>query len=685
MSPEQASGEPVDERTDIWAFGCLVFEMLTGCTAFGRQTVLETLAAVREAEPDWTLLPETVPPGVLRLLRRCLAKDPRRRLRSIGDAALEIDEALGPPGAGPKESSKATTTLPPGHRARRYVFWAASTGIIAALAATAVNRLGPVGPEARVMTFAVAPPAGATFPNGSGAPWPSISPDGRLLAFVATRGGQQRLWIRPLDSAVARELEGTDGVIRPFWSPDSQSLGYFANGTLARVHVDTGAVRVLTGVPYTGGLAGTWGDGVIVYTSVEGLRRIPAGGGEATLFMPRTEQREFLVPGFIGDGRRFLYTQFVPRSGETRLCLGSLDSPETRCGLEAPSVARYVAPGYLLAVQTGTLVAVLFDLDRLEAVGVPQVVTHERVEIRPEYTPPPFSSAGNVLAYAASPSPALLTWLDRAGVPQGEPVGTGGRPAFSPDGRQLVVERQDPQMGTDDLWLLDLERGTESRITSDRGGDSWPTFSPDGSRIVYSSTSTGLRVRGTSGDADRAIGVPGASPHFSPDGRLILFQRQEPKTGFDLWVVPVEGGQAPAAFAQTEHGEREGRFSPDGRWVAYDATETGRREVWIQPFPATGSRWQISTQGGVSPQWRSDGKELFYVAADGTLMGVPIQAGTTMQWGTSEALFKTMFAGGVYASYAVSADGQRFLVPVSAGGAATPITVIVNWTAALRE
>jgi serine/threonine-protein kinase len=254
------------------------------------------------------------------------------------------------------------------------------------------------------------------------------------------------------------------------------------------------------------------------------------------------------------------------------------------------------------------------------------------------------------------------------------------------------VQRSDPQTNNEDLWLIDRSRGTEARFTFDSANDGWPMFSPDGEQVVFSSTRTGraqLYLKRTSGDGveEALTGAFGVDPDWSSDGRFILYQSGgNPTTGFDLWAVPLSGDRKPFPVARTEHGEREGRFSPDVRWVAYDSTESGRREVWIQPFPPTGSKWQISTGGGVGPQWRRDGQELFYVAADGTLTAVAIKAAATPQWGRPQPLFQTMYRGGVYASYAVSGDGQRFLVGVPPGVEdITPITVVVNWTAALLQ
>jgi eukaryotic-like serine/threonine-protein kinase len=683
MSPEQARGHVVDARTDIWAFGCVLYEMLTAKRAFGGATVADAIAGILEREPDWRALPASTPPSIRRLLSRCIVKDPRRRLHDIADARLEIDEAL---------EGQAASTAPETRRRRTPVLFAVAgvVGILALLGSWAMFGARPRG--STVVSLSIAPPKGTTFPRDSGAPWPSISPDGRQLAFVATAsGGQQRIWVRPLDSTTPRQLEGTDGAIRPFWSPDSRSLGFFANGKLARVDVDTAAVRVLADAPYMGGLAGTWGDGVILFKNVSGLHRLPAGGGAPTLVLAKTDSFDPAVPSFLPDGRRFVFTRWHSRPEESRACVGSLDSSQTTCVFNADSPVLYAAPGYLLFVRDAALMAQRFDPDRASVSGEPFTVANDPVDLFPSYAPPPFSvSDAGILAYAAAPRQPRLTWMDRSGAQLGAPLGTGNRPALSPDETRIILQRRDLRTGNTDLWLIDRARGVETRFTFNPAEDNWPAFSPDGEHVIFASGRAGraeLYLKRTNGDrVEEPLGFTGTDPDWSSDGRFILYMASAPKTGFDLWAARLDGDRKPFPVAQTEHGEREGRFSPDGRWVAYDSTESGRREIWIQPFPPTGNKRQISTSGGVSPQWRRDGKELFFVAADGVLNVVTIRSGATLDWDAPRALFQTMFTGGTYAPFAVSKDGQRFLIAVSpAIEDVTPITVVVNWMATLQK
>jgi Tol biopolymer transport system component len=695
MSPEQARGLPVDKRTDVWAFGCVLYEMLTGQAAFARKTISDTIAAILDREPEWTALPAATTPTVRRLLRRCLEKDSRRRLRDIGDARLEIedpiDSAVEVFGPGRADGGTREREGPP-------VVWIALAGLIAAgLAGVGVatfvsSRDGASASTA--VSLSVLPARGTIFP-ATGA-WPVVSPDGRHVAFVAAAiGGEQRLWLRQLDSLEARPLSGTEGAIRPFWSPDSRSIGFFANGHISRVDIETGAARVLGDAPYSGGLAGSWGDGVIVFNIARGIHRISPSGGEPLVVIRKSDDANVLTPSFLPDGRRFLYQAQSKQEG-FQTCIASLDSDETSCVESVDPPAVYAAPGYLLFVRDGALLAQPFDAERLQASGEPLRVRDVQIAVNQRYEPPFFSGSRNgVLVFHAGTSGNQLVWHDRSGTRLGPALGPGGRPALSQDRSLLAVQRRDGQRNTADLWIYDLRAGTDFRFTFDPADESWPTFSPNGQVVLFSFTAGGpgparLFQKRASGDAREEPLVPdvrGINPHWSSDGRFILFQRPGGvQNSIDLFAVRLGTSDAPIPIAQTEHGEREGRFSPDVRWIAYDSTETGRREVWIQPFPPTGARWQISRSGGVSPQWRADGKELFYAAGDGRMMAVPIEAGGAIRAGSPTPLFQTIFSGGVYANYAVANDGQRFLVSVPpALEDAAPITVVLNWPAQLAE
>jgi hypothetical protein len=353
---------------------------VAGQRAFAGATPSDTVAAVLEREPDWRALPAATPPGVLRLLRRCLARDPQRRLRHIADAALDIDDAVQPESSG-RAGDGAGAMSAPASSPRRGVWIGAAAAALAVVAIFAAWRAddGETGDPPRVVTLTITPPPGTSFPQGNGAPWPMVSPDGRQLAFVAiARGGEQRVWVRRLNSASMRALTGTDGAARPFWSPDSRSIGYFANGQLLRVEVESGETRVLADAPYLGGLAGTWGDGVIVWKGAGGFYLVPATGGGARLLFANPEGYNLVVPDFLPDGRRFVFTQLSPRAGETRVCVGAIDGTPPTCVAPTEVPVRYVAPGLLLRIEDGRLAATPFDTDRLQPTGPARVIATDR-------------------------------------------------------------------------------------------------------------------------------------------------------------------------------------------------------------------------------------------------------------------------------------------------------------------
>jgi eukaryotic-like serine/threonine-protein kinase len=678
MAPEQAKGRAVDKRADIWAFGCVLFEMLTGQRAFPGEDVSDTLARVLMKDPDWPALPADTPPSIRRLLRRCLEKERRKRLESIADARLEIEDAL----AGPSDQP-AIAAVPARATRREYLAWS-TAGLLAVVVALALARLAYLGRgspagEAPEMRLDIATPGGdlADF---------TMSPDGRALVYTATIENRTQLWLRRLDTEIARPLSETDGAILPFWSPDGQSIGFFTSGQVKRLDVGTGLVRTVAAAPF--GVGGTWGSQERILFSpfqTSAVYRVDAAGSTAVEVTQLDPPRQVThrLPCFLPDGRHFLF--FVLGTRETKgVYLGSVDSTDTRRLFDADSQAVLSPPDRLVYAREGALLAQRLELKTLALVGAPlTVAAHVAMDLSRIGLAAMSASAAGPIAYRANPEERQLTWLDRAG----RSVGTLGaadlsQPAglrLSPDGHTLTYRRN--LAGNDDVWLADTVRGVLTRFTMDPARDSNPIWSPDGSRIVFCSRRRGvmdLYEKPVSGRATETVLLASSESKnaldWTLDGRFILYASQSGQTGFDLWAMPLFGDRKPIAVAQTPFAEAAGRFAPDGRWVAHQSDESGRTEIYVQSFPEPSVKTQISTSGGTTPEWRGDGKELFYVSND-RVMAVPITLGTSkVEAGTPVALFP--LAAGT--SWTVSGDGQRFLVARQTKEA-SPITVLLNW------
>jgi Tol biopolymer transport system component len=689
MSPEQAKGRPVDRRADIWAFGAVLYEMLTGQRAFPGEDVTETIVSVISREPDFAALPATVPGRVGQVLRVCLRKDLKERAADIHDVRLAL--------AGAFETAAAPATGPPPAAARGRLPWMAATAVAAAVAvATAIPTLRhlretppPAPPEMRVEITTPATEAPLDF---------ALSPDGRALVFVASGEGPSRLWVRPLDQAAARPLAGTEGARGPFWSPDSRAVGFLANGTLQRLDLAGGAPQGLaaaTGVT----TAGSWNaEGTILFTSVTlgPLARVAAGGDTpvAVTQLDAPHQVAHRAPQFLPDGRQFLfYVSGTPAAAG--IYLGALDgTPPTRL-TAADSGGAFLPPDQVVFVRQGTLVARRLDLARRVLTGDP-VTLADRVGVSATGRGGFAVSGAGLVAYRAGGSGARqLTWVDRTGKAVGAAGAPDGQdlnyPELSPDGRRVAIHRT--VQGNGDLWLGDLLRGALTRLTFDAAIDGNPVWAPDGTRIAFGSSRTGvydLYLKPSNGAGADALVL--ASPHpkipqaWSRDGRWLLYYERHPTTGRDLWALDMTvSAPEPRVVANTSADELLAQFSPDGRWVAYQTNESGRFQVVVQPFPDEGGRWQVSTAGGVAPRWRADGKELYFLAPDATLMAAPVTAaGATFVAGPPVGLFPTRIVeGGTITTgrpqYAVAADGRFLINQPAADAAAPPITLILNW------
>jgi eukaryotic-like serine/threonine-protein kinase len=684
MSPEQARGNPLDHRTDIWAFGCVLYEMLAGRRAFPGDRVSEVLASLLAREPDQAALPAATPPAIRRLLRHCLHKDARERLRDIGDARLAIRDALA--GADPE----ATVVTAPGpdrpRRAQRAWIGVLLVSALALFASSMIAlRPAPVAPEMRVDI--ATPPSAVPLSL-------ALSPDGRTIAYVVTSESRSDLWLRSLESGSARAVAGTGGAECPFWSPDSHSVAFFAEDKLRRVDADGGSVQTLAHAP--AGCGGTWNrDGVILFASLGNpIARVPAAGGDPVALPRMAQQGSDFSPQFLPDGRSFLY--YVRGAPEVRgVYVGRLDETvEARRLLESDTGAVFAPPGKLLFVRQETLLAQDFDPVRWELSGDPLAVA-EHVAVGA--TGLSVSRAGNI-AFRASSAGARrqFIWFDRAGRERarvGDPVGTSlASPSLSSDGQRVALYRNSD--GNTDVWVLETKRGALSRLTSDLADDVAPVWSPDGGRVVFSSNRRGVHdlyqrplAGGGSEELLLATAQPKLATDWSSDGRFLLFNRRDPKTGLDIWALPVDGTGKPFRVVQTTFDEQNAQFSPDGHWIAYQSTESGRADVYVQPFPGPGTRSLVSTSGGSHVRWRRDGRELFFLAPNGRLMAVPVRlppGARALEIGQPEILFTPALGGAVQQGdfrqqYMVSPDGKRFLVPTVMGESAAPITLILNW------
>jgi Tol biopolymer transport system component len=685
MAPEQARGKPVDKRADLWAFGCVLYELLTGRRAFAGDEISDVLAEVLKSDPDWRALPLDTPPAIHRLLRRCLAKDRKARLSDAAVARLEIDEALAAPAA---DTAPTGAVVPPASRTRERLAWI-SVAVLALVAVAALARAFRPVPTAAEMRFEITTPP-TTSPVSL-----AISPDGQKVAFVATVDGQTRLWLRSFDATSAHAFAGTESALHPFWSPDGRSIGFFADGKLKRINVDGSVLQAIAGAP--NGTGGTWNrDNVIVFApnGAGTLFRVSATGGEpvAVTQAETGQPTSHSFPQFLPDDRHFLY-----RARANRIYVGQLDGGEPRHLLDADSGAMYSATGHLLFVRQGTLFAQSFDPARLSLTGNP-IPLAERIAVDPNGGQPALSTsaAGPILYRTGTGSiERQLIWFDRSGKDLsriGDPdAAVPADPSLSPDGRSLAESRN--VNGRNDIWLVDLERAEFNRFTSD--GSIFPVWSPDGRRIAYNRNRAGSGldlyrrpIAGAEGE-ELLLGTPQLKTpmDWSSDEHFLLYRVTDPETNFDLWALPLQGGRKPIPIARTSFSEREGQFSPDGKWVAYQSDESGRSEIYVQSFPEPSNKWRISTNGGAQVRWRRDGKEVFYIGLDDRLMAVSIQlsAGAPPTIGMPAPLFASHIGGAIQPTvrrhqYVVSPDGQRFLMSTILDAAtASPITVLLNW------
>ena len=701
MAPEQLEGKEADARTDIFAFGAVLYEMATGRKAFSASSQASLITAIMSSDPPAisTLQPMS-PPALDRVVKKCLAKDPDDRWQSTRDLGSDL-RWIAESGS---QAGAAAPVVASRRRSLRLSWIAASVFalISAALAAALLTRRSADLP---VIRASILPPEGSDFiSKGIGAGPVEISPNGRRLVFTARKGeGPNLLWVRDLTDSVARPLAGTEGAERPFWWPDGRYIGFFADRALKKIDVNGGPVFTLAEATESRG--GTWNrEGVILYSpdSRGSVYRIPAAGGKpvvATVFGPKDSTHRY--PRFLPDGRHFLY--LVRRSGagagvDPEIRIGALDSKEWKTVVNVASNA-VCASGYLLYAREGALVAQRFDTGRLAVDGEPVLVAPDLL-MDERFSRGVFSASDDgVLAYQTGKgsTASVLPWTDRDGRvlgTVGEPAEyfDGGTPEISPDGTRAAVSILDLPTGSSDIWMVDLASGTRSRFTAGGGDKFRSTWSPDGRRIAYSVNRGGngddVVLRDVAGAGERVVATDPleyqAPTGFSPDGRFLLYEKSKQQRN-DPLAVPLDGDGAPRPVAVTPDSETLGQVSPNGRYVAYQSDELGRYEIFVTTFPETGGRWQVSQTGGREVRWSRDGREIFFFAPDNRLMAVEVKIDSpSFEVGAIHPLFQSRRMGLNY-RYDVAKDGKRFLVNSGLPQEPSPITLVTNWTAELER
>jgi len=699
MAPEQLEGKEADGRTDIFAFGAVLYEMATGRTAFTGASRASLISSIMTSEPPAisTVEPMT-PPGLEHIVQRCLAKGPDDRWQSAGDVSGELRWLASAPSRGAPAVSVRS-------RNGRAVAIVALLLLAALLAAFALSRLRPGASRPQAVRFLIAPPAGALFTHDVVATNMAISPDGRHLAFVASSQGRRQVWLRDLDVVSARPLAGTEGGSSPFWSPDSRSLGFFADRKLKRLAISGGAPQAITDA-VNGGNA-CWGpdDTILFIDNIgrEGILRVPAGGGavaEVTHFDKKRGDFWHAWPSFLPDGRHFLYSVWFKTEGSIRL--GSLERGDLGELLPVRSRALFASEGYLLYVSEGALLARPFDPKGLRLSGDPLTVAG-RVPYFAITGGADFAvSQTGTLAFVEGEPQGRMAWFDRGGRDLGA-VGESRNLdtlSISPEGRRVAVGVADDKAGSIHLWIEDLSGQPPLRFTYSAGAEFVPIWSPDGRQIVFAQDpgngSVRLRIKkvGATGEGEDLLAPTNFQiPHdWSSDGRFIVYSDDDPKTHNDIWILPMDGNRKPIPFLKTSFEESDARMSPDGRSIAYVSDETGRSEVYVASFPTGAGRRRVSVEGGSQPRWRRDGRELFFLAADARLMAVPVRAGEPVDLGAPVPLFRSPTATSnrselaLWNDYDVSPDGQRFLIRVDLISRDTmALTVALGWAAGLAR
>jgi eukaryotic-like serine/threonine-protein kinase len=704
MAPEQLEGKEADPRTDIFSLGELIYEMATGKPAFNGKSRASLIAAILTAEPQpMTALQPMTPLPLERVVKKCLAKDPDDRWQSACDLKTNLEWIA-------EGENPATSSAVKHNQWRERAVWMLASVFLSALAFFFAGHYRAPSTSAPARFFVYAPEK-AVFSGAPNitvqVPQFALSPDGRAIVFVANSpGADPMLWLRSMEQVAAHPLSGTDRAQLPFWSPDSRWIGFFAEGKLKKIPVAGGPAQVLADVADPFG--GSWGadDSILFAKLSSSIFRVSSAGGIVTSVTARPPAQEaHRWPQFLPDGHHFLF--HLQGDVEHRgIYVSSIDGDKNRKFLlHAEASALYASPGCLLYLDGDTLLGQAFDVDRLELSGEAFTVA-EHVGRSTGFNIAVSASGTGTLSYAAAIlKRGRLTWFDRAGNSLGSVGVEGDYPDFrlSPNGKALAVSLVDPKMWNPDVWLIDLTRGSLSRSTVGSALNAAPVWSPDGAKILFRTNRNGMtelyeKSAGGGGNEEPvltnetqlAAGIESpnlVSSDWSPDGRYIIASAPQQATGDDLWLVPLGGDRKPVKFLGPLSDQMHGNFSPDGRFVAYTSNESGRFQVYVQTFPLSDRKWQVSTDGGYEPRWRADGREIYYLSDDRKLMAVSVGAGPSFD--VPKLLFQTRVPEGVTSRrmhYVPSRDGRRFLVNTETGDALpNPITVVFNWQAELRK
>jgi len=692
MSPEQARGMPTDKRTDIWAFGCVLYEMLTANHPFRGPTMSDTIASVLSRDPQWQLVPQGVASSVHRLLQRCLEKDSKHRLRDIGDARLEIEEALKHPF--PSASERSATESRFSRPSLRYAAALLAIGGTVGAIATAIlsGRLHEDrSPAAPVGHFVVSTPTNQRL-AGLDFPAVAIAPDGSAVVYVASRGGRAQLFLRSMNRIEPTPMPGTSDASSPFFSPDGRWVGFFATGKLQKVSIDGGAPLIICDAAV--GLGGSWGSrDVIVFapTTGSGLFQVPVAGGRPTRVTALDVQKgEFSHrwPELLPDGRTVLFTVGTLGSwDDAQIVAQSLESGRRQVLVQGGTNPHYVSTGHLVYAHAGVLMALRFDPTQLKITGAPVRVLDGVMESADGAAQLGLSANGTVVYVPNRPESAerQLVSVDRtgAGAPLAAPPRAYSTPRLSPDGRKLVVTIAG---ATDDLWLYDIPRGTLQQLTFE-GDNGSPSWTPDGERVTYTSNKGGgtpnlfwIKLDGSSAAEKLAPSdYLQLTSSWSSDRKFLAYVESRPATGRDVWMLPMTGDRTPHAFLDNPYEESAPRFSPDGRWIAYVSNESGRNEVYLVASSNSSQRQQVSRDGGSEPVWVPSGRELVFRSGD-QMMIATIAAGR--ETGTPRVLFQGFEPGSIdVANYDVTSDGGRFVMvqAIEPQTQKQDLQVLLNW------